>query len=64
MPIISSIKRRPFQTELKFFLPAILPRQIRQRDHAPHEILELAENRQSEEAGQNAEQRTRDHETE
>src|SRR6266436_6180909 len=43
MLIISSIRRSAFQKGLKFFLHAILPRLVRERDHATHETLELAE---------------------
>jgi uncharacterized membrane protein YccC len=32
-----------FQKGLKFFLHAILPRMVREQDHATHETLELAE---------------------
>src|SRR6478672_5918009 len=40
---ISSIRRSAFQKGLKFFLHAILPRLVREQDHAMHETLELAE---------------------
>src|SRR5438876_12020948 len=43
MLIISSIRRPAFQKGLKFFLHAILPRLVREQDHAMHETLELAE---------------------
>src|SRR6267378_1999511 len=43
MLIISSIRRSAFQKELKLFLHAILPRLVREQDHATHETLELAE---------------------
>src|SRR5437870_13850269 len=43
MLIISSIRRSAFQKGLKFFLHAILPRLVREQDHATHETLELAE---------------------
>jgi hypothetical protein len=43
MPFISSIRRSAFQKGLKFFLHAILPRLVREQDHATHETLELAE---------------------
>src|SRR5258708_34095562 len=41
--IFSSIRRATFQKGLKFFLHAILPRLVREQDHATHETLELAE---------------------
>ena len=40
---ISSIRRSAFQKGFKFFLHAILPRLVREQDHATHETLELAE---------------------
>src|SRR5882724_34249 len=43
MLIISSIRRSAFQKGLKFFLQGILPRLVREQDHATHETLELAE---------------------
>src|SRR4029077_4655761 len=43
MLIISSIRGSTFQKALKFFLHAILPRLVREEDHATHETLELAE---------------------
>jgi hypothetical protein len=43
MLIISSIRRSAFQKGLKFFLHAVLPRLVREQDHATHETLELAE---------------------
>src|SRR5882762_11770446 len=43
MLIISSIRRSAFQKGLKFFLHAILPRLVREQDHAMHETLDLAE---------------------
>src|SRR6478736_8440697 len=47
MLIISSIRRSAFQKGLKFFLHAILPRLVREQDHATHETLELAERESS-----------------
>src|SRR5580765_3046329 len=47
MPLFSSVRRPTFQKGLKFFLHAILPRQVRQQDHATHETLELAERESS-----------------
>jgi len=41
--IISSTRRSAFQKRLRFFLHAILPRPVREQDHATHETLELAE---------------------
>ena len=41
--IFSSVQRPGFQTGLRIFLHPILPRGIRQQDHATHETLELAE---------------------
>src|SRR6476646_6877689 len=43
MLIISSIWKSAFQKGLEFFLHAILPRLVREQDHATHETLELAE---------------------
>src|SRR5438128_12601771 len=43
MLIISSLRRPAFQKGLKFFRHAILPRLVREQDHATHETLELAE---------------------
>src|SRR5256885_10256884 len=47
MLIISRIRRSAFQKGLKFFLHAILPRMVREQDHATHETLELAERESS-----------------
>src|SRR6266436_5013545 len=47
MLIISNIRRPAFQKGLKFFLHAILSRLVRERDHATHETLELAERESS-----------------
>src|SRR6266404_7336150 len=44
---ISSIRRSAFQKGLKFFRHAILPRLVREQDHATHETLELAERESS-----------------
>src|SRR6266446_5807312 len=44
---ISSIRRSAFQKGFKFFLYAILPRLVREQDHATHETLELAERESS-----------------
>src|SRR6266404_5453463 len=43
----SSIRRSAFQKGLKFFLHVILPRLVREQDHAMHETLELAERESS-----------------
>src|SRR5882724_9506566 len=44
---ISSIRRSAFQKGFKFFLHAVLPRLVREQDHATHETLELAERESS-----------------
>ena len=41
--IFSSNRRAAFQIGSRIFPHAILPRLVREQDHAPHEILELAE---------------------
>jgi hypothetical protein len=43
MLFFSSIWRSAFQTGLRIFPHAILPRLVREQDHATHETLELAE---------------------
>src|SRR6266404_5113324 len=43
----SSIRRSAFQKGLKFFLHVILPKLVREQDHAMHETLELAERKSS-----------------
>jgi hypothetical protein len=47
IPLFSSVRRPTFQKGLKFFLHPILPRLVREQDHATHETLELAERQPS-----------------
>jgi hypothetical protein len=43
MPLSQAFGDRHFRKGQQFFLHAILPRLVREQDHATHETLELAE---------------------